>query len=45
VPDNLSKAEERDWVRKMVARLQRREQRSRRTDDGLMRKRKNKKSK
>src|SRR5918995_3576705 len=37
VPDNLSKAEERDWVRKMVARLQRREQRSRRTDEGLMR--------
>jgi len=37
VPDNLSKAEERDWVRKMVARLQRREQRNRRTDDGLMR--------
>ncbi|KAA1426924.1 M48 metallopeptidase family protein [Nocardioides antri] len=36
VPDNLSKAEERDWVRKMVARLQRREQRDRRTDDGLM---------
>lgn len=37
VPDNLSKAEERDWVRKMVARLQRREQRGRLTDDGLMR--------
>lgn len=36
VPDNLSKAEERDWVRKMVARLQRREQRSRRTDEGLL---------
>ena len=37
VPDNLSKAEERDWVRKMVARLQRREQRGRRTDADLMR--------
>ena len=37
VPDNLTKAEERDWVRKMVARLQRREERGRRTDDGLMR--------
>lgn len=36
VPDNLSKAEERDWVRKMVARLQRREQRARRTDEGLL---------
>jgi predicted metal-dependent hydrolase len=37
VPDNLSKAEERDWVRTMVARLQRKEQRSRRTDDDLLR--------
>lgn len=37
VPDNLSKSEERDWVRKMVARLQRREQRLRRSDDDLMR--------
>ena len=36
VPDNLSKAEERDWVRTMVARLQRREQRARHTDDGLL---------
>lgn len=37
VPDNLSKAEERDWVRKMVARLQRREQRARWSDDELLR--------
>ena len=37
VPDNLSKAEERDWVRKMVARVQRREQRGRRTDADLLR--------
>src|SRR5689334_14214048 len=37
VPDNMSRAEERDWVRKMVARLQRREQRGRRTDEELLR--------
>ena len=37
VPDNLSKAEERDWVRTMVARLQRREQRGQRTEDDLLR--------
>ncbi|KAA1421007.1 M48 family metallopeptidase [Nocardioides humilatus] len=37
VPDNLSRAEERDWVRKMVQRLQRREQRARRTDADLLR--------
>ncbi len=37
MPDNLSKAEERDWVRTMVARVQRREQRGRRTDDDLLR--------
>jgi predicted metal-dependent hydrolase len=36
LPDNLSKAEERDWVSKMVARLQRREQRGRRTDAELL---------
>jgi predicted metal-dependent hydrolase len=37
VPDNLTKAEERAWVSKMVARLQRRELRSRRSDADLLR--------
>lgn len=37
VPDNLTKAEERDWVRTMVARLQRREQRGKRSSEELLR--------
>jgi predicted metal-dependent hydrolase len=37
VPDNLTRAEERDWVSKMVARVERKERRSaRRSDDDLL---------
>ena len=36
MPDNLSQAEERDWVSTMVARLQRKEQRGRRSDADLL---------
>lgn len=38
VPDNLSRAEERDWVSKMVARVERKERRAtRRGDSALLR--------
>ena len=37
MPDNLSRAEERSWVRTMIARIERRERKSRLTDADLLR--------
>ncbi len=37
MPDSLSRSEEREWVRTMVARIEKKERRSRKTDDDLLR--------